>query len=289
MDTLVSIELPRTRATAGSLSLMRSALDWFRAVEATCSRFDRESELARLCAEAGGPVPVSELLFRALEFALRVAETTRGAFDPTVGATMERLGFNRNYRTGRRTSLVNGAPGASYRDVVLDSEARTVTLRRPLLLDLGAVAKGLALDLAASALKEAGSFAVFAGGDLRLSGRNSEGHRWRIGLRHPRDPGAVSDVIELEDGAVCTSGDYERTGRQRSHHIVVPRTGISARRLASATVVAPSAMAADALATASFVLGPAGGLALLQREGAEGLLVTPALESVETPGFGRLR
>jgi len=81
--------------------------------------------------------------------------------------------------------------------------------------------------------------------------------------------------------AVCTSGDYERTG-PRAHHILDPRTGTSADAIASVTVVAPTAMAADALATAAFVLGPAAGIQLLERHGVNGLMVSPTLERYST-------
>ncbi|HXA49644.1 MAG TPA: FAD:protein FMN transferase [Candidatus Acidoferrum sp.] len=87
-------------------------------------------------------------------------------------------------------------------------------------------------------------------------------------------------VLSVTNQAVCTSGDYERGG-----HILDPRTGAPADAVASATVVAPTAMLADALATAAFVLGPAEGIALPDRLGVDGLIVTPQLERYATRGL----
>jgi thiamine biosynthesis lipoprotein len=197
-------------------------------------------------------------------------------------------GFNRDDRTGRTIHTDSTQTGrVSYRDVELDHERRTITLHRPLMLDLGAVAKGLAIDAAARALQPFHDFAIDAGGDLFLGGSNPDGHPWSIGIRHPRIDGELIDSLRIRDQAVCTSGDYERVGDDGSSHILDPRSDASALASASVTVVAPTALAADALATAAFVLGPVDGIALLERNGVEGLIVTPSLERFETPGLRR--
>jgi thiamine biosynthesis lipoprotein len=189
---------------------------------------------------------------------------------------LEEKGFDRNYRTGARIATpMPSHQRASYHDVRLDPARHTITLRRPLVLDLGAVAKGLAIDLAARELSGCASFCVDAGGDLFAYGRNSQGQPWRIGVRDPRDRDAIAYRLEVSGEAVCTSGDYERrTADGVEHHLIDPRTGRAARELTSVTVVAATAMAADGLATAAFVLGPQRGLRLLEREGVEGVLVT---------------
>jgi len=149
-------------------------------------------------------------------------------------------------------------------------------------LDLGAVAKGLAVDLAARELEPFHDFAIDAGGDLYLGGHNGDGNPWSVGIRHPRKPDEVFERVTVSDAAVCTSGDYEAKGIDGAHHILDPRADRSADMLASVTVIAPSAMVADGLATAAFVLGPIEGLALLQRQGVRGILLTPSLERFET-------
>lgn len=287
MDTLVTIQV--VRATPATAAAVDQALAWFQRVEAACSRFDPDSEVSRLVGRAGVPTPVSEVLYEALAFALAVARATGGVFDPTVGHLMEARGFNRHYQTGAVVaSSVAADARPTWRDVRLNAARRTVTLRQPLLLDLGAVAKGLAIDLAARTLAAAGiaDYAVEAGGDVYLGGRRPPSETWRVGVRHPRQPGALIATLHTSDAAVCTSGDYERhAGTAGDHHLLDPTTGHAPSALASVTVIAPTAMAADALATAAFILGPRRGLRLLERHGVDGLLITPNLAQHATPGF----
>lgn len=271
MGTVVSIHVDAPDAAVSR------AFEWFRQVEACCSRFDPNSELRRLT--PGKPVVASPMLFEAVRFALKVAEATDGAFDPAVGHHMAARGFNRHYVT-RETTLTSGEEDATFRDVVLDEGHRTIELKRPLTLDLGAVAKGLAVDAAARELQPFRDFSIDAGGDIYFAGRNPHGEPWSVGVRHPRQRDALIDRVRVSDQAVCTSGDYERGA-----HILDPRDGNTAQSLASATVIAPTAMLADALATAAFVLGADRGIALLERMDVQGLLVTPALECHRTRGF----
>ena len=290
MGTVVTIQVvghgeDETRRAERAECVARAAA-WFHSIEKCCSRFDSESELRQLTVRVGAPVLVSPMLYEAIRFALTVAEESAGAFDPTVGQRMEARGFDRNYQTGQVVSsgiASSFLDGVSWRDVLLDTEAQTVTLLKPLVLDLGAVAKGLAVDVAARELAPFENFAVDAGGDLYLGGHNVDGEPWSVGIRHPRENSLI-DTLHVSNTAVCTSGDYERKSAtdERVHHIMDARTGESAAALASVTVVAPSAMVADALATAAFALGPADGLRFLERQGVRGLMVTPSLERLET-------
>lgn len=286
MDTLVTIQMPRTGA-----SLFDAAFQWFHQIETCCSRFDPASELMQATSQIGVAVPISTMLFHAVEFALTVAEQSGGAFDPTVGDAMERRGFNREHRSGRRlTTPIARDTDVSFRDVSLDRDRRTMTVRRPMILDLGAVAKGLAIDMAAHELRPLGSFAIDAGGDLYLAGCRPDGHRWSVGIRAPRrgplaDTGELEavEVLHVSDLAVCTSGDYARPAPDGGgHHIVDPRTGGSAHEVASVTVLAPRAMLADAVATAVFVLGPQDGIRLCEQLDVDALVVTPASECFST-------
>ena len=175
MGTLVTIQVVRE----GDAALVDRAFGWFHEIESRCTRFEPQSELMQLTARPGVAVPVSPVLFEAVRFALMVAEATDGAFDPAVGYRMETLGFDREHRTGETVrSAIAAAPGVSYRDIELDAERATITLRRPLTLDLGAVAKGLAVDMAARELAPVGDFAIDAGGDLYLGGVNPKGTPW---------------------------------------------------------------------------------------------------------------
>jgi len=254
MGTIVTIRVVRDSDSADAA--IDRAFGWFREIEARCTMFDAGSELMRACTRVGVATRVSTIVFEAIRFALAVAADTAGAFDPTIHGT--------------------------YRDIDIDLDEQTIVLRRPLTIDLGAVAKGLAVDAAARELQPFGDFAIDAGGDLYLGGRNPDGEPWSVGVRHPREDGAVLDTLRVSDAAVCTSGDYERPG-----HIVDRRPGASPGAVASVTIVAPGAMMADALGTAAFVLGPAEGLRLFERHGVEGLIVTAALERIETPRLPR--
>ncbi len=292
MDTFVTIEVVGhpvdQQQTIDVEERVERAFGWFRRVEECCTRFDAQSEVMQLTAQIGVSVPVSAILYEAVRFAVAVAEESGGAFDPTVGYPMETRGFNREYRTGEiiRSALEPGR-AVSYRDVRLDPDRKAITLLSPLILDLGVVAKGLAVDMAARELQTFKDFAIDAGGDLYLGGCNPDGAPWSVGIRHPRHKGRLIDSLHVSNRAVCTSGDYERlsVAENAGHHILDPRTGVSANAVASVTVVAPTAMAADALATAAFVLGPTDGIRLLERQGVDGLMVLPTLEQYSTRGM----
>jgi FAD:protein FMN transferase len=293
MDTVVTVQLavpagaaPRYQAAA------RRAFGWFARVEAACSRFDPASEVCGLLRRVGEPVRASPILFESVAVALELAEATGGAFDPAVGHLLEGRGYNRHYRTGRTArSGIDPSARPSFQDVELDRDTGTIVLRRPVLLDLGAVAKGLAVDLAAEQLARlAPGVVVDAGGDCVVRGATMTGRPWRVGIRHPLQPGRLLTAVELAAGAVCTSGGYARRGRGplQAGHLIDARSGRAAEGIVSATVVAPTAMAADALSTAALLLGPTDGPRLLQASGVEGLLVTADLEQIATAGFSAL-
>ena len=293
MGTVVRIEVVGHSATRAQRAERDTAVDcalqWFRDTEACCSRFDVESEVSRLALRVGEPVPASPMLLGVVRFALALAEETIGAFDPTIGHVLAARGDNVEYRTGEAVTAMPTAVDTSWRDVRVDAERRTITLLRPLMLDLGAVAKGLAVDLAARELRSLVDFAIDAGGDLYLGGSNAMGDPWSVGIQHPREANALMQTLHATNVAVCTSGDYERRfdvgTEDAAHHILDPRTGRSANASVSATVIAPSAMVADALATAAFVLGGEAGLALLERHGVDGLIVSSTMERRVTTGM----
>lgn len=290
MDTPVVIELSAPGHDEGELTeRIDRAFGWFAEVEGRCSRFDEASELRMLSRRIGEPVSISTLLFSALDLSLKVAHLTGGALDPTIGNAMERSGFNTNYLTGKQvTSPLFAGSSGTYRDIVLDDDAHTVALLRPLSLDLGAVAKGLAVDLAAQELNGLPGFVINAGGDILARGLNPDAEPWRIGIRHPRRHAELLTSLRVTNAAVCTSGDYERPqAAGDGHHILDPVSGGSAGSAVSVTVVAPTAIVADALSTAVFVLGPVAGIDLLKRQGVDGLIVGPDLAVVATPGMER--
>jgi thiamine biosynthesis lipoprotein len=149
-------------------------------------------------------------------------------------------------------------------------------------LDPSGVVKGWAVEQAAARLAEAGvsRFCIDAAGDVRVHGDAP----WRIGIRHPRRRRRLAAVVALADGAVATSGAYER-----GDHIVDPRTGRPAKGLLSATVVGPDLGAADAYATAAFALGPDGPTWTATLDGYEAMTIRADETVLTTPGFARYR
>ena len=127
-------------------------------------------------------------------------------------------------------------------------------------IDLGGIAKGYAIDRGARVLKDNGviHFLLNAGGDIYVSGKKDAQNDWRIGVKHPRNENELVADFNFSNGAVATSGDYERfveINGQRLHHILDPRTGRPAKSCQSATVIAESAEKADVLATFLFIAG----------------------------------
>ncbi|MBV9577507.1 MAG: FAD:protein FMN transferase [Chloroflexi bacterium] len=271
MDTGITIQVVTTGPRDVVEADVQRALAWFETVERICTRFDPGSEVMQLLNfRVGEAVKVSTLLFEAVAFAVDLAEQSDGAFDPTLGAYMEGLGFNTNYRTGEIVQTPVSAGSGSYRDVKLDRRRRTIRLRRPVILDLNAVAKGLAIDLAARELQRYEDVCIEAGGDLYVRGHNADGESWRVGIQHPRAASVLVETLHVSDAAVCTSGDYERPG-----HLVDGRTRVAREDVASVTVVAPTAMAADGLSTTALVLGRERGLAFLAQQAVGAILVAP--------------
>jgi thiamine biosynthesis lipoprotein len=281
MDTVITVCADTARPADEVDAALDRALRWFATVEQVCSRFDSESELVRLCRQPGVAVPVSDLLFEAVGFALQVAALTKGAFDPTIGGVQQERGLSRNYVNGHELATTT-AP-ATWCDVRLDREHKAITLLQPLLLDLGAVAKGLAIDLAAKELASLERFAVEAGGDLFAGGSPPGNLPWVIGVQHPLKAGLLG-TISVWNQAVCTSGGYERPLGDDEHHLLDPRSGHSPRGLLSLTTVAPAALVADALGTAAFVLGPRNGLRLLRQQSVAGITMTAEHQVRLTPG-----
>jgi thiamine biosynthesis lipoprotein len=257
-------------------TLAAEALDWFRVVESTCSRFDPTSELSQLCNSAPVWMTVSPLLFEVLRVALAVSQASRGAFDPTVGAALQSRGFDTHWQTGARRASRTHAQQADWRDVSLDDATGRVRLHRALQLDLGAVAKGFALDLAARAIAGVADCCLVAGGDLLCRGTNARERPWRTAIVHPlaTDRSAGTLEVHAPEYAICTSGGYARRNAH-GHHLLDPRRpgAPNADSLASATVIAPQAGIADALATAAFVLGAEDARALLEEQGVDAVLI----------------
>ncbi len=269
-------------------------------VERRMSTYDDESELSRFNrAEAGEPFAVSAPLLIVVAAAVRLAEETGGALDPTVAPLVALWGFGAQARAGAALPTAAEIRAAraqvDYRQVALRQQPPALTKRAPLTLDLSAVAKGYAVDRVAALLAAAGcdSYLVEVGGELRVAGGGPGGRPWRIGVESPAGGEPIA-VLAVFDGAVATAGNYrqQRTvGGRRVSHVIDPRSGQPVTHgLASVTVVAPTALAADGYATALLVLGPEAGRRLAERTRLAALFVTDAaagLERHETAAMAR--
>lgn len=293
MDTTISIKVITESSIQIAEKQMEKALSCFQIVEKICSRFDPQSEVMLLAQKIGTPLQVSRVLFETVSFAYEIAELTQGIFDPTVGKQMEDLGFNRHYLTRQNilTPLIDSSP-VSYKNIIMDREQKTLLLEKPLILDLGAVAKGYAVDLAAKELQDFESYSINAGGDLYLKGLNELGEPWKVGIQHPYEHERILCTLQLTDTAVCTSGSYERKSKKDPslHHFILPKTRLhpdGSEEWVSSTVIAPYAMMADALATAAFIQGVPAGVHTIEELDVDGIFFTSTLKMYTTQNMKR--
>ncbi len=244
-------------------------------VNLTMSTWLEDSELSRFNRHGTEPFRASDELIEVMAEARQVAELSGGAFDVTIGPLVDAWGFGPTEVNGPPTTDTIDALLAATGIDLLEVDTERSLLRKvvpTLRCDLSAIAKGYAVDRAAKRLQALGcaDYMVEIGGEVRTSGRNSDGSIWRIGIERPElARGELWSAVELEDAAMATSGDYRnfyvREGFLISHTLD-PRTGRPITHgLASVSVIDPSCMTADALATALNVLGPVEGRALVER------------------------
>lgn len=268
MGTFVNIKVPVTDglSRADAAAAIDKAMDEIRRVERLFSVYMDDSEISRLNrAKKGEAVKIEEEAFSLIERSADFSLATDGAFDITVKPLVDLWSEAR--RSGKVPSdeeVRSARSRVGFRDLILDRGERTVAFGKDAMaLDMGAVAKGYAADMAARTLAENGvrNAIVGCGGDMRCLGVRSPGKGWKVGIRHPRDKGRTFMDIVLSDAAVDTSGDYEKffiAGGRRFSHIIDPRTGYPAEGAVSATVVSDDSVTSDAFATALCVLGSEG-------------------------------
>jgi len=238
-----------------------AVLNEMRHIDESMSVYKPTSEVSKVNdLAAKQPVKISDELFKLLTTALEYSRITEGAFDITYAS----VGYLYDFRERKRPSeqqIQSALPAINYRHVLLDPASTTVRFSQPgVRIDLGGIAKGYAVDRGIEILQTRGftHALVNAGGDSRVIG-DRFGKPWVIGIRHPDHPDQVITRVPLTDSAFSTSGDYERyfdEGGVRYHHIIDPRTGHSASKVRSATVIAPTATRTDGLSKTAFVLGP---------------------------------
>jgi thiamine biosynthesis lipoprotein len=261
-------------------------------LEKLMTTWDPTSEVSRVNAAAGrAPVAVSNETFEVIREALHASEISDGCFDITFETLHGLWKFDQDLDPHPPSAAeVEARRGfVGYRHVKLDGAARTVFLDEGhVRIGLGGIAKGYAVDRASKVLSEAGikSFYVQAGGDLFTRGNKPDGSPWLAGIRDPRGPeGDYFVMMGVSDHAFSTAGDYERSylvDGKRYHHIIDPRTGYPATASRSVTIWAPTALLADEVDDAVFILGPERGLALVESLDGVGAVIVGADNRVWT-------
>nr|WP_319512335.1 FAD:protein FMN transferase [uncultured Draconibacterium sp.] len=239
------------------------AVEEIQRIEKLISSWDANSETSAINKNAGiQPVKVSPELFALIERAIRISELTDGAFDISY-ASMDRIWQFDGSMTAMPSEATIAASVAKvgYQNIVLDKEVSTVFLKKEgMKIGFGAVGKGYAADKAKALLMSKGVSAgiINASGDMNTWGKQPDGSYWKVAITNPMNKDKAFALLPIKNGAVVTSGDYEKYVKFngiRYAHIIDPRTGYPAHGIISATVFAPKAELADALATSVFVMG----------------------------------
>ena len=241
-----------------------------RRIDNLMSHYKPESQLSQINQYANErPVQVDKELFDLIKLSTHYSQITEGAFDITYASVGYLYDYPRHVHPTEE-QIREKLPADNWRNMLLDEEHHTVRFEHPgMRIDLGGIGKGYAVDRGIDILKARGieRALVTAGGDSRIIG-DRMGRPWLVAIRHPDNPSKVVTRIPLSDSAVSTSGDYERyfdEGGVRYHHIIDPRTGHSASKVRSATILAPTATQTDGMSKTAFVLGPEKALEIINR------------------------
>jgi thiamine biosynthesis lipoprotein len=303
MHTLVTVSLPASVPEAQRTAAFDEAFAVFEHIDQDLNEWRPESALSRVNDGAGGAaVPASADLCEVVAAALDGARRTDGLFDPSWAALrgLWRFGTDATGELPKPDALAAACKLVGWRDVELvpakaptPAVACTIRLKKKgMRLGLGGLVKGWGVDRVVKRLRARGltDFFVQAGGDLYLAGRRGD-RPWRSGIRDPRGgPQDFFASLEVSDAAFSTSGDYEHffvKDGVRYHHLIDLRTCEPARASLSTTVLAKSALDAEFLTKAAFVLGPVEGQKLVQRFGAEAAWVLPDGSIRTTPGLDK--
>ena len=253
MGTTCDIQLfARNKAKAGKAA--DAAIADVQRLEALYSRYKSDSFLSEInrVAAVGGSIRVDEETASLLDYAVACYEQSDGLFDITSGILRRAWKFDQGK-----------LPEQSLIDELLDKVGwHKVTWKRPVLtfsvpgmeLDFGGVVKEYAVDRAAALCYAQGikHGVVNLGGDIKVIGPRGDGSPWRVGIRHPRDKTAILDTLLLYEGALASSGDYERcitVNGVRYGHVLNPKTGWPVRYLAAVSVVGDFCVVAGSAST----------------------------------------
>lgn len=261
-------------------------------VNAVASDYLPESELNQLASKSiDTPVAVTPLFFDLLEHSLKVAESTQGAFDPTLGPLTKLWRETRNNkRLPDPETLKTARAAVGWKHFTLDQKTSSIKLlQKNMAFDLGGIAKGYAADLMLESLIAAGlpQSMVTAGGDIRLGNPPPGRDGWNVAVQtfelNKRD-----EILVLSNAAVSTSGDLHQSVEidgVKYSHILDPKTGLGLTRRIAATVIADNATLSDPIATAACVLGEDGSAFLKKLPGVREVKIRTLQDSTATPRF----
>ena len=245
----------------------------FEEIDERMNAYDSGSEVGRINEANGAFVEVHEDLYALIRQAVEMSHKTGGTFDITVRPLIDLWNWmEEEGRMPAENEVLAAKTRVGIEKIRFVEHNGVAIACEGCALDLGGIAKGYAVDEASRILRSHGfrNFLIDAGGDMYAAGKNAAGEPWRIGVRDPKDPDKIVDVILLSDQAVATSGDYEQfyeIANERFSHIIDPATGYSQKGVVSATVVAPTAVEADVFSTALCIWGGDRGLAFIERQG----------------------
>lgn len=291
LDTFVEITVV-CRNSRHAEDAIAAAYQEIERIEKRLSRYQPDSQISVINQHAGEDkaVQVDREVAGIVRRALTYADATRGLFDVTLGPVIDLWGIGTDHERVPEAGEVQTALRKVAYQAVSVQEQQVRLHKAGMIIDLGGIAKGYAIDRAMAVLQQHDLQHVLinAGGDIRGIGKRADGTPWRIGIQHPRESG-IMGVVELQHAAIVTSGDYERffeREQTRYHHIFDPQTGMPARGCQSVTTVAPTAEAADVFATAVFVMGPEQGLAFIEnRVELEGMIIGADGTILTSSGF----
>ena len=241
-----------------------------RRIDELMSHYKPESQLSQINARAAQePVQVDPELFDLIKLSTHYSVITEGAFDITYASVGHLYDYPHHVRP-TEDQIKAALPAVNWRNMLLDAANHTVRFEHAgMRIDLGGIGKGYAVDRGIALLQARGiqHALVTAGGDSRIIG-DRMGRPWVVGIRNPDDKNKVVTRIPIINSAMSTSGDYERffdEGNVRYHHIIDPRTGHSASKVRSATILGPTATQTDGMSKTAFVLGPEKALEIINR------------------------
>jgi len=243
-------------------------------IEDLLSTYKEDSETNLINRNAGiQPVKVSDEVYNLIERSIRISSITQGSFDISYGSIDKRLwNFDKTMTSLPGSSIAKKLVRLiNYKNIILDQANKTVYLKeKGMRIGFGGIGKGYAAEMAKAIMIKNGvtSGIVNASGDLAAWGHQPDGKPWTIGIVHPDLAGQPFSYMNVTNGAVATSGNYEKfviiRGKKYSHTID-PKTGLPVTGIKSVTIISPNAEICDALATPVTILGIKNGIELINQ------------------------